>query len=93
MIEKSDLQAIVADVANKHGLTPANIYGWSKKARIVRAREESIRRMKAEFDMSNRAIARFFGMDASSVWAVFNRPKKRSLAAAQYHRAAQGARA
>lgn len=91
---KSRLHAVVVAAAEQHGVTAANIYGWSKQREIVAARETAIKRMSADFGMSNSAIAAFFGMHATSVWAVFNREKKRKQSAIAYHaRRAMEARA
>jgi lambda repressor-like predicted transcriptional regulator len=69
--------AVVHRIADAHGVNPAAIYGWSKFQEVVRARDAAIRALAAECGMGQSEIARFLGLVPSSVWAAFNRDKKR----------------
>lgn len=69
--------AVVHRIADAHGVNPAAIYGWSKLQEVVRARDAAIRALAAECGMGQSEIGRFLGLVPSSVWAAFNREKKR----------------
>ena len=58
---------IIDQVAAAHRLTRADLIGSSKKARLVAARWEAIRRIRSELGYSLPKIGRLFGMDHTSV--------------------------
>lgn len=71
-------RAIISEVAAKHGFGPREILENTRAARVVKARDEAIRRIRIELDYSFPRIARLFGRtDHTTFWAAFNRDRKR----------------
>jgi len=58
---------IAAEVAERHGLSVADIRGRSRRAPLVRARWEAMRRTLNETDLTVSQVARWFRRDESTV--------------------------
>ena len=78
MTRPEQYRAVVARVAHERGINPAAIYGWSKQRDVVRARDAVIAELSSGFALCQSEIARFLGLNPSSVWAAMNRETKRA---------------
>lgn len=71
------VSGIVRRIAIEHGVPSSDVFGWSRRPKVVRARDAVILAMAREHNMTDAEIARQLGMNATSVWAALNRNTKR----------------
>jgi len=82
LVEKVQVKTpemILQQVAEQHRLKPVDLRSDSRKAFLVRARGETMVRMRDELQMSFADIGRFFSKDHSTVMSAVERTRKRLL--------------
>ena len=78
-IPPTPAQAILKDVAEKHGVTVTEIKNHSHKMKIVKARQEAAYRMKTELCLSLPKIGRVMGKrDHTTILHAIRRYKKQN---------------
>lgn len=73
------IETVIRQTAEQHGLTPEDLLQTRAKRSVVLARDEAIKRVRAETQLSMPTIAKIFGVTTSSVWDALRseRGKKR----------------
>jgi chromosomal replication initiator protein len=69
--------AIVHEVATAHGLPDSAIYGYSRRAPVVRARDEASWRVRREMGWSLPKIGRLLRRDHTTVLVAIRRHQAR----------------
>jgi hypothetical protein len=68
VIPRTDMQELIASIAQKHGLTAADIIGRSRRYKVVRARREAVRAVReARPSLSLVQVGRLFRRDFSTI--------------------------
>lgn len=62
------IETVIRQTAEKYGLTPEDLVASRRKRSTVIIRDEAIRRIRAETQLSMPTIAKAFGITTSSVW-------------------------
>lgn len=73
------VEQIIREVAEKHGLTPADLLQAKRKYSVTIIRDEAIKRIRAETQLTLPTIGKMFGISASSAWDALRSEKRKQI--------------